>query len=419
MILLSVIVVTAVTAATLGTYPFFYSKVVAAYENPLENMDMMSDLNKSSYILYKNLYEKVKGEAVSFGELYVNEEATVEKYQDSKTLEADEYEGSEYADYLSEQACKANVDAYFRERLENDTFKRVEQIYEYAIRDMTTGVVVTNTDKTLLNNPNAYLFRIEMEYDKNGNATIIDLLSENQDNAYKNMSSLLREKNGQLNHWVLEAGYGGWDINEAFVENYPSNCRIVYGVKPDQYAALIDGTLDVNMPYFTYNGHSYYSWNNYHAAMNSGYRQFGVYMILAALALALFLPVSKILGMDLKRFKVFRLPAEGCCALLFLVASAYVAEVDGFISLNNGSAANKILAVLDISSDAATFFSWVWYGMGIFLMYLVVWYIGLCLSRIRTEGFKEYIKSSSLIYRIFPFTKKRYWKFMTDWNILT
>lgn len=382
-------------AVCLCTYPFFYGEVQVSYSNSLEKPDSLQLLVKSAFVLYKNLYEKTEGSTVTYGDLYMDEAATRELWEHAVNYE-ESYDSGEYEDESAIhdqvfQEMKEAVDVYF-ELLVSDTFSRMEQTYDYYAEDVRTGTGITNTGSSLQDNTDEYSFLVELIFDEGGNASVGLVKSDNPDAVFKNLTSLTREKSMLLENWMRNSHYNMlWNAHNAKLR-HPVSCKIYYGIKKSVYESIYKEK---------------YTDLVYTMAAYSGiiYLYLMAYICVAILAVFLPLPGS---GQEDKRF--FRMPLEITGILLlyfFLQIDAFIFGIGGFVTLVTARTGDALAEYLRISKSAGNVLAWAAHGLLLYAHLLVIWYLGLCLRGVRTMGIRNYIRRRSMIYRFFPFTKRK------------
>ncbi|MBD5460775.1 MAG: hypothetical protein HDR26_07520, partial [Lachnospiraceae bacterium] len=382
-------------AVCLCTYPFFFSEVKVSYTNSLEEPDSLQVLVKSAFVLYKNLCEKKEGSTVTYGDLYMDEAATRKLWEGTADYE-ENYENGEYGGETAFQdqviqEMKEAVDVYF-ELLVAEEFSRMEQNYDYYAEDVRTGASITNTGSSLRDNADEYSFLVELIFDESGNAAVGLVKSEDPDAVFKNLTSLTGEKSMMLENWLRHSHYNAlWNAHDAKL-CYPASCKIYYGIKKSVYANIYKEKY-TNIVYTraAYSG--------------IGYLYFTAYIGVAVLAIFLPLPGN---GQKDKRF--FRMPVEivGILTLYILLRiDAFIFGIGGFVTLVTARTGDALAEYLRISKSAGNVLAWAAHGLLLYAHILVMWYLGLCLRGIRTMGIRNYFRRRSMIYRFFPFTKKK------------
>lgn len=401
LIVVSTVICLVALAGCLCTYPFFYGEVQVSYTNSLEEMDALKVLAKSSFVLYKNLCEKVQGSTLTYGDLYVDETATLELMRRHGIYEEEGYGESisvdENADLYDQviREMKASMDAWF-DRFVEDGFSEMEQMYDYYAEDEKTGTRLANTGSPLKDNADAYSFLLELAFDEGGNATVGLVQSDHPDTVYKNMASLTRDKAMMLESWVKEANYNTiWQSHDALLR-HPASCSIYFGIKKSVYEEIYKENY-TNLVY----GRT--------ASSGIAYLYLSVYI--GIVILAVFLPLPGMRGKEhYENRRFFRMPTEiVCLALLYILSrtDAFIFGIGGFVTLVTTRTGDILAEYLRISRDAGNLLAWMAHGLLLYAHLLVVWYLGLCIRGVRTMGIREYIRRRSMIYRFFPFTRKK------------
>lgn len=376
-LLLSILIPLTVTVVFMSTFPTFTRRAMEDYENPFESEQYLRRLVHSNYILYKDLYEKVEGTDITYGDLYIDREKI------SSTSE----QNTEYiTDAINEYV--ANITSR--------QFSFVEQYYDYFILDNNSGVFLTNTgEKTI--SPDKYYFFVELEFDANGNASVTNVNSQKPNEVYKILTSLVRNKFNLLEEWLKDNNEYIYEGDNSLQLKGPSNCRISYGISKETIANYgLYSDLVVNLE----------SGISYTSLLDSGIVLMNNLLIVLVALLAFILPLKKVVNSNFHEIRLFHTHVEIIILGLILVF-AYVSNAESFIALASGSSVQVMANQFNVGKSFALFLSYFWHGFLNFLVFLITWYCGLCLRPLKELGIRKFIRKYSLIYRFFPFTKQK------------
>lgn len=165
----------------------------------------------------------------------------------------------------------------------------------------------------------------------------------------------------------------------------PKNCRISYCVSYSDWSKIAD------------------NFENYANGLCAY-----IYMLLCAvmLLMGLFCPwLSN--EKSWKHVKICScMPLEGLILIIELIGGSIVPAI--YLAMWVGSGT----AVADFSAYVPDSLTWcLIYGvniLGLTVLFFLPWYLGICLRALKELGIREYIRERSLIYRIFPYVKRKY-----------
>lgn len=357
LVIVSVLVSLIFTVVYMCMYPMFYRRAQNSADTFYEDSVRLNYLVQSNYILYRDLYQKESGKNVSYADLYLDTENSDMDIENAL------------------ETLKASTNATF-EDIANSPFAYVERNYEFYIENLKTGASISNSS-TLAGRNIDYSFYVSMEYDANGNMTISDIYSKNTDTVFKNLSNLTRNKSLVINNM--------YDEEISFFS--PVNCRIIYGLSQSQLM----------------NFEGSFSYGNLYS---SGVIDVHVFLLGLIVLVAFLLPLKKYVNGSFQNNILFKLPIEFFFIEIPMIL-AITEDVSGFSSLMSGESARNLERTLSILYSGAEVLACISHGLGLFVIFILAWHIGLCLQILREEGIKQYLKKYSFIYRIFPFTKKK------------
>lgn len=345
-------------------------------EEALEKTENFTWLYQSTFLLYRDLYNLQNNSQLDYEKLYLH----VEK----------EWPDDEEESYI-EGEIQLGFMEYFQELEEQ--FNDLNKVYDYAIRDDSTGKIVTNVSDTraeqLLNGTaSGDVFLFSIKFDANGNASIGALMSENSDAARKTANAVLREQSPvdqfreSMVHFCL---YGSISA--------PKDCTVTYALAGEN---LEEACETINVV-------------NAEASEMMIFRVFFSGLLLIA-ALGMLVP-SRVWGNSGALSPYFEvLAGVAFCSnavmtlpIHFLTVAMNQTTLAGASTwLSMGLDGTRILLVY-----SATLLMAVSLFMG--------WYVGTCLRRIFAYGAVNYVKEKSLVYRFFPFIKE---KVQSAWDAL-
>ena len=345
---------------------------------------MLGRLFRGNYVLYKNLCEKIQGKSVQYTDIYL---------KDIKGLL-----GNELGDYTEEEKeyYLRAFNSIFASELENNSFETL-QYFDYYAEDLKSGVSISNTQGTLADNIDTYVYYLEIVYDENGSATIAAAKSEKSDQLMRKASEFTLAKNQLLQDWITRHE-GRSTTNLLEYGDGPKNCRIIYGMTQTLLDTYYQGGMGTyrNIPL-----------NVFYNYLDSGIGGYIVLLFWAVLLLALFLPLRGLVTKPFHKNRILNLPLEAIIAAV-IVEFAFSEELLVYIiRFLTGQTAMDISDFMQISYEAAKVFTFYTHMIPLYAIFLSAWYLGLCLRGAREKGIKSYVKENCLIYQIFPFCKRR------------
>ncbi len=414
-------------AAVLYTlrYPALYSTAKQYYENPLEKEQFATDIYKSAYVLYRDLYAKVNQQAVSFEELYIEANIVQEKEidinsvynyiaTDDNFILLDDGYGNEWpseegeTQTITQEAAKE----YFSYRIMNQaeeifsgSFEWMSKVFDYYIVDNATGTCISNSLEDFSEKEN-FKYLVQMDYDKNGNLSTVYVISENPAAYMKTITEVGRSGGGfrDYNFDSLKETAG---ID--FRLRTPKDCTIVFGLTDEGYQELQNKQIMDNYGNW---------WEKYASYCNAGMIGW-LWLILGIVILAAFIFPMK---QKIWECKLFRLPFEGVLLILWMLLAIVEEKIETLtIQYCEGNVAEH-LGILTRNAFWTEALAYFWNLLILFLFFAAVAYVVLCLREMRSIGFREYLKQRSYIYRIFPYTRKKVkqaYTYLTNFDVST
>lgn len=316
---------------------------------------------------------------------------------------------------ISLQNKLGDLKNYFNE-LEG-SFRHLNNIYNYIIRDNNTGKYITNMPvkemEYITNMPVKDMdldfadqyFLLSFTFDGAGNIIIENAFCGNDE-------SLIRRTAGEA---VREG-----DLQEIIASNLsefqryvrvktPVDCTVTFAVPNETwnashtdsvYVDLDTGASGYSVFRMVYNGNSYIHW----AYMDSGLGGILFSTMLLLLLAGIFLPVCG----ETRPWREERICRISFELLVFLgcvlcgVAGGFVLKI--IISVSSGRAGGVISEYLGADGELPAY---VLNLCVLTVFFFGCWYLGICARALKEAGLKKYIRQRSLVYRFFPFMKSR------------
>lgn len=411
-------------------YGSFRSNARNWQDNPYEKAANIEWLCQSTYLLYQDLYNVQNGTRLSYAQLYLKPEEGYELLLDRERLseleniedtvpEQPEGESDTGAinEILKDEDLTAEIqneillmESYFS-ALEND-FRDLNSIYHYCIRDDHTGKYLTNMseeqmDRLLAKDYSDCFFLITFRFDDMGNLSVGDIKSQDEDSVRKNAN--LSARDDALTS-LLTANLEDFCRYGSVVP--PRDCTVLYTV-PSGDGATANGNFYLDTSHIDESGYIDFMVRSYMGDGSSieAYRNTGVInalmlCLLIVALLGMFLPVP-VRTKPWNEIRLFRPCLELLAALVSLAMALMDAVVGHVAFLASGLAATAISSHFGISMSAAGMAAAVYNLAVLTCAFLPGWYIGVCARALTERGPVRYIKERSVIYRFFPFVKRK------------
>lgn len=395
-------------------YGFFRSNAKKNIWNPIENSSNISWLYRNCYLLYRDLYNARNETPVDYAELYLELDEEYrwlhERARNDVDYEFDQedvqYVGNNGTGMLTrnEYTCimdeMDNLEDMFT-NLENN-FSQLNADYDYSIRDLGTGRMITNMSLDDRNREIAEnFFYLIFEFDAEGNVTVGNTIC-GQDTALirKYAYEAARES-------VFQKSESGLQLLERYgTVTTPKNCIVTFAVSNEALSVNGSGSYSYevveNSVLRDQYERSYYSAYYLHAGVGELLMAAMAAMMLAGLLVPVFRKTK-----PWKESKLCSLPFEVLLVAGILFCSLNNAVMDMVINVLDGSMTSSIRSMLGVSRSAARFLVSCFNLLGLSIFFFVWWYIGVCARAVREFGVWGYIKRRSLFYRFFPFIKKK------------
>ncbi len=402
-------------------YSFFRTNAEKNMSSPIEDVNNISWLYQSCYLLYRDLYNSRSEETLNYTDLYLNldeeyqwllDEERLNRYMNELMMmeENGETEAGEEQKSLTYEECRSllreleSVTGYFQQ-LEN-FFTVLNSSYDYIIRDHNTGKYLTNMSASdIERGSEAQYFLLSFVFDSTGNVTIGDAIcGMNENRVRKFANEAVREDTAQSLASVINK-YGRMMT--------PVDCTVIFAVSKDTWEKMGGGyDSDTWGGYPITNGYefSYYRSYSYGVVVNA-YRNCGVSGILFLCLLGMFL-LGLLLPLPEKAKpwrdkKVCAIPLEALLTGVFFLYGLEDTIVTMVSYVAGGRAYKAVRDYLPLFGGEAEFLVTIFNLLVLTMFFFCGWYIGVCARAIRGMGLKEYIKQRSLIYRFFPFVKHK------------
>lgn len=384
-------------------YGHFRKNAESFRTSPVETENGITFLYQYSYLLYRDLYNKINHTNLDYSELYIRategnewiyDKELYEQALDGDYGQLDSYSYDNIDDYVYQlQYCRNYLESHFSD-LEED-FDRFNLNYDYLAEDLTTGEVLTNLSTAEIS-PDAMYFNLSFLFDESGNVTIgSDVKGNNPTRIRKYANEVMR--NCSLSS--LSASGMGREMNSSLFELVmPRNFRITFCIDAMDWQQMQEEG------YFITITDSYETYSYFEAYHFSGCTSLYVILLFIVFLAAIFLPYAG-KGKPWNQ-KMCRLPLEAVillsCIPLNLGYGIITPLVKGvssksyaaaFSQYMPGTAAQALVYLLNILVLAAIFFG--------------AWYLGICVRAIRDLKPKKYLQERCIVYRVFPFLKSK------------
>lgn len=449
-------------------YGMFRSRAKECEASPLETTANIAWLYQSSYLLYRDLYNAQHEETLDYTDIYLE---TAEEYQwllderqrkeygvlldlamesenasetasqsvgDHSWLQDAVEQGLLDENLLNVYIAEGSVESNWREKyaagsgssynLSRDEysgldhsidkmedyftdletgFRMLNSSYDYLIEDHITGKYVTNMSMEDRNRgADAQYFQITFSFDSLGNVSVGDNICGKNENYIRKYA----------NEAIREGALPGVTDNAVLFSKYvkvrpPADCTVTFGVSREAWESMAGSHVGT----FTSSDENYTFDIRYYTAYYNDYVE-AYYMAGVPGILLLFMLFTALLGLLLpmpyrtkpwKNVKLCSLSFELLFCIgftIFLCISPLIALISYVASGQAGGAFREYLAV---PPKVAGLLVVVINLSVLMLFFFSCWYIGVCARAVKELGLREYIKQRSLIYRFFPYMKRK------------
>lgn len=384
--------------------------------SPMESENNLLWIYQSNYLLYRDLYNKVNETDASYLELYLKpdegyewiwDEALETKVSDDLGAYTDVTGGivneGEAALFINYQK---GVMEYFAD-LEK-CFRSLNANYDYCVEDLNTGAVISNFDYTNFSLENQY-FSISFVFDDAGNVTLSnEVRGVNTSQLYKTANEVIR--NSELGKILDNYTHESSSSLPFFCLVKPRNCKITYCVSLEEWerGASEEYSFVIGDRYMTVNA-IYYNGSNFNLFVESGAGNLMLIIALIILLLALFAPCIKAVPKEKLPWNQIALPLEALVliGLLIVILLPNVLTMAAEVCL--GDTAKRLLeaGLGYIPYELAFVAAYCLNILALLIYFMCIWYFGIQMRVLHAMGFKAFIKRRCLLYRIFPFVKRK------------
>lgn len=362
------------------------------------------------------LPEKWLEEAIAQGLL---SEAQMERYVEQGLIgesQLKEYEDSEDSYNLNLAQCNElekemeQMEVLFR--LLEDNFPNLNSCYDYIIEDHVTGKYITNmsAEDRERSARNQY-FQLSFSFDSAGNVSIVDeICGRDVDQIRKLANEAVR---GTSLQGELKSTMETFDRYGKI--KGPVDCTVTFAVSMDAWESrreggmgLYIGTIASEYGYGT--DIHYYATSLYHDYSASAYHRSGldtlvVVSMFCIVLLGAFLPLAGSKPWRDERICAVSLELLSGVVLMLLGACDFILRTIVYVA--SGRAGGAFSDYLGISQNGGEELAMAFNVAVLALFSFCCWYVGVCARALRELGVKKYIKQRSLIYRFFPFIKRK------------
>lgn len=410
-------------------YGIFYNNSKQNIHNPIETSGNISWVYENTFLLYRDLYNKVNHTDLSFQELYfpptegnewiwdtnsrrqmLEETERNEEVYDSKSDEEAAVSAS-YEDRKELAERFASIDGHMGEYFNSieSTFSELNNCYDYMIEDLESGVYVSNLPSANISYQDQY-FYLSFLFDEDGNVTVEEPLKGDDEIAlrkYANSSAHDISLESVIQEYYENNFSSFSDISSYFDITGPKNCRVIYCISNAAWTQMrqSDYVFYMNM-YGEPSQIGYYMDYAYSAFYSSGIM--GVLFLFMGILFLLAFFLSQVgKGEPWKRYRLFRLPLEIVIVLgVLLLAFTTEAIIPFAYQVCSGRLTDNEFIQL-LSYNAVNLFVYSFNILAVGIYFFCVWFLGIYFRGVRVNGIWESIKTKSVIYRIFPFAKRK------------
>lgn len=391
---------------------------------PYEEESLIEWIYQSSYVLYRDLYNKVNNTDISYLNLYLQQmngkdwDSLVEAMELSDyTTVAENLELPGDAWNSEEESAVDTYDlavglgqyvlglqGFFQSLDENYPALNVQ--YDYLIEDLATGEVVTNLTSHEIDASKQF-FMLSFEFDEHGMVSLGEtVIGSNTTNIRKTANGIIRRNSLSEKRKELA---GDTSITQLPATIMPANCRVTYCIDQETWAQTQeDGYLTL----YSQNASQQFWLDNYDSTLSFIYAGCGsmlvILCILSFLA-AFFLPKAG-KGEPWVHVKLCRLPFEGlfCIGVVWLALYMNIGYMAA--AVNDDSMAGMLHTIFFGGAVPFIFWKIMVYLFNILVLcgyFFAAWYVGISFRAVRAFGIRRYVRERSIIYRFFPYVKSK------------
>lgn len=390
-----------------GFYGVFRESVENFRTSPIETGNNLTVLYQYSYVLYKDLYNKIHNTDLDYSSLYlqpeegsewINDETIYPYVEEGEYHEvAEGYENGEAAESAISQLLEGReyLEQHFTEMEQN--FEYLNLYYDYLAEDLETGEILTNLASAEIDSEKQY-FQLGFLFDEKGNVSMDSIVRGND------VTRLRKYANEVIHNCSLEnlvqsgTRASSGSASALYQLSMPKNFKITFCIAADDWQQMQEnGDYGYAVISGGYSGY----WDYYEAYRLAGclnlFGQIGAAVFLCAI----FLPLP---GKERPwERKLCRIPLEAVLILacMFFSFTDILCEFVPYIA--EGKFTKTFSAYLSVQGAYLLA-----YGLNLLfltLMFCFLWYLGACVRAVRYLGPVSYVRERSLIYRFFPFIK--------------
>ena len=294
-IIIAGLLVLAAAVSYFAMYPAYEKRASAYYTNILHREIFLNELYQAGCVFYKDIQEKVRGEAVDYAELYVSfqEEPVSDEPASGINIVGKNIVSDLQASLISSVESRLND---WRE----DVLNGIARQMDYCVIDNLTGTSIKNTGKNLerLAMQGAdeeldgiYPYYVMVSFDGIGNLESVMVKSSNSDELLKAVQSLMRK--GKLKDYIASGNsmvgndiyytdtYDGTGLHRLRTEirSAPRDTTFIFALTTEQLLQYQDG----NYLYDIWNEETAY----YQAGAHTGFRMIQLISGIVAMLLSM------------------------------------------------------------------------------------------------------------------------------------
>ena len=389
-----------------GMYPFYEKKAVIYYTDVFHSDEFLEELYKASCVLYKDIQEKVRGEAVDYAELYVSitDEAVSEDIPNGESI-------YEKTDITTIQNALIDVIDSRINHWRDEVFYGIAQQMDYCVIDNQTKTSIKNTkhdlERLALSGADAeidslYPYYVMVSFDEIGNPGAVMVRSGSADKLLKAVQSVMRQENlqdsiassyyglaGNGLYYAITYGDNGLHKIRTEVRNTPRDTTFIFAFTDEQIMQHRDWEYQRNI------------WNEEMAYYQAGtHLAFRILLLILGIA-AMLLPLCSFY--ELHNGKRVRLPLEVGLIGLFLIMSMSCELAIWMMNYTNKG---------HFDQAYLNYFSWLptWSYpvltvfiniLTLFILFVIWYYFVTAFGQLWELGIKEFVSQRSLIVKGF------------------
>lgn len=408
--------------------------------DPTTSENNIAWLYESAYVLYKDLYNTVNGTSVDYRELYLQpqegyewilEEQRLNDYYerltepvvDESTTEPLEQDIPQPTVSAADGETTAPIvadryDGWIQDNIEGmiadlerfheyygnleESFSYLNYLYGYHIMDNVTGQVITNLSMEDMS-ANKHFFHLSFVFDEVGNITVgEDLVATDADAIRKYANGEIRGNSSQ-NPVAEELS----SLKNFLAVKKPVNCTVTYCITDVAWANMTGGFLVNDYGRGDFNISRYVD-----DSMRYAYTQAGAGAVLTVMFL--FVGVCGFIFTGKKETELQGGGQTILASLEFLGLGGLLWYAFGGTNLTRwvpsvaeGDAAEILKYAIAGRPYVASILVYCLTVLFLTVFFLGAWYIGFCVSEIKELGFRGYVRKHSIIYRFFPYIKRK------------